>query len=330
MTFHYKNVYINDTGTVAGPYEKKGPLSSYFDKTYDELYFGKKTWEQAESKLLEESVDIVLSKIGKTKFDVDLHITGDLLNQIVSSGYAASNLKIPFIGIYSACATSVEGLILGANMIEAGQIKNCICSTSSHNNAAEKQFRYPIEYGGPKPKTATFTVTGGASAYLSYNKSGIRIESATVGVVEDLGIKDAYHMGAVMTPAAASTIYQHLSDTKREIDYYDLILTGDLGAYGREILIDYMKKEYQIHLKNYNDTATMIYDLERQKDVHAGGSGPACAPLVTYGYIFDMMRKKKLKRVLLVATGSLHSTSMVNQKLSIPSVAHAISLEVIE
>ncbi len=330
MTFRYKNVYINGTGTVTGPYEKKGPLSPYFDKTYNDLYFGKPTWEQAESKLIEDSVDIVLAKVGKTRFDVDLHISGDLLNQIASSDYAASNIGIPFFGVYSACATSVEGLILGANMIEAKQVKNCICSVSSHNNGAEKQFRYPVEYGGPKPKTATFTTTGGASAYLSYDKKGIRVESATVGTVIDMGIKDVYHMGAVMAPAAASTICQHLNDTKREIDYYDLVLTGDLGVYGKQILKDYMKSEYHINLKNYNDTACMIFDLEKEKDVHAGGSGPACAPLVTYGYIFDLMRKKELKRVLLVATGALHSTTMVNQKLSIPAIAHAISLEVVE
>ena len=330
MTFHYKNVYINETSTVAGPYEKKGPLSPFFDKTYNDLYFGKPTWEQAEAKLIEDSVDLVLAKAGKTRFDIDLQISGDLLNQIAASNYAGSNLGIPFFGVYSACSTSVEGLILAANMIEAKQIKNCICSVSSHNNAAEKQFRYPVEYGGPKPKTATFTTTGSASAYLSYDKKGIRIESATVGTITDMSIKDVYHMGAVMAPAAAKTMEEHLRDTKREAGYYDLILTGDLGVYGKQILKDYMKNEYHIDLKNYNDTACMIFDLEGQKDVHAGGSGPACAPLVTYGYIFHLMKKKELKRVLLVATGALHSTTMVNQKLSIPAIAHAISLEVVE
>lgn len=329
MTFNYKNVYINETGTIVGPYEKKGLLNTYFDKTYDEFYFGKPTWEQAESKLVEESVDILLNKLGITKFDVDMHISGDLLNQLVASNYAAASLGIPFLGVYSACATSVEGLIIGANMIESKQIKNCVCSASSHNNAAEKQFRYPVEYGGPKPKTTTFTVTGAASAYLTYNKSGIKVESATVGCVKDLGVKDVYHMGAVMAPAAADTIYKHLMETKREIGYYDLILTGDLGIYGKDILKDYMKTEYNIELKNYNDTACMIYD-PKNKEHYAGGSGPACAPLVTYGYIFDQMRKKKYKRVLLVATGALMNSSMVNQKLSIPSIAHAISLEVVE
>lgn len=328
MTIKYENVYINETSTVTGPYEKKGPLHGYFDKGYDDFYFGMPTWEQAEGKLIEDSVDILLSKLGKTRFDIDLHISGDLLNQTVASNYAAADLGIPYLGIYNACATSVEGIIIGSNMIEAGQIKNCICSVSSHNNAAEKQFRYPVEYGGPKPKTTTFTTTGGASCYLTYNKEGIRVESSTVGIVNDAGIKDAYHMGAVMAPAAAQTIYRHLMDTKRDINYYDLILTGDLGMYGKKILKEYMKTEYNIDLKNYDDTATMIYDLDNQP-VYAGGSGPACAPLVTYGYIFSKMKKKEFKRVLLVATGALLSTTMVNQKLSIPSIAHAISLEAI-
>ncbi len=329
MTFKYENVYINDTSTITGPYERKGPLSTYFDKSYDDFYFGMKTWEQAEEKLITESVDLLLYKLARTRFDVDLHIGGDLLNQIVASNYAASTLGIPFFGIYSACATSVEGLILASNMIESKQIKNCICTASSHNNAAEKQFRYPVEYGGPKPKTDTFTTTGAASAYLSYNKRGIKVESATVGTVTDYGIKDAFHMGAVMAPAAASTLYDHLKDTKREADYYDLILTGDLGIYGRKIFKDYMKTEYGISLKNYDDTACMIF-AEDNKEAYAGGSGPACAPLVTYSYIFDKMKKGELNRVLLIATGALMSPTMVNQKLSIPSIAHLISLEVTE
>ncbi|MEI3530028.1 MAG: stage V sporulation protein AD [Bacilli bacterium] len=329
MTFKYNNVYINETATITGPYEKKGPLNNYFDKSYDEFYFGMPTWEQAESRLIEESVDILLNKIGKTRFDVDVHLSGDLLNQLVSSNYAASKLGIPYLGLYSACATSVEGLIIGANMVEAGQVKNCICSASSHNNAAEKQFRYPVEYGGPKPKSTTFTVTGGASAYLSYNKKGIRIESGTIGSVNDLGVKDVFNMGAVMAPAAAHTIYRHLSDMKREIGYYDLVVTGDLGEVGKKILVEYMQTEYGIKLKNYDDTATLIYDVDNQP-VYSGGSGSACAPLVTYSYIFNKMIKKEYKRVLLVATGALMSPTMVNQKLTIPSIAHAISLEVIE
>ncbi len=329
MTFKYNNVYLNNTGTVTGPYEANGPLSKYFDKSYQDLYFGMKTWEQAESKLIENSVDILLNKLKKTRFDIDLFIAGDLLNQIASSNYAAASLGIPYFGIYSACATSVAGLILGANMIEAKQIKNCITAVSSHNNGAEKQFRYPVEYGGPKPKTTTFTTTGGASAYLSSEKQGVKVESATVGVVTDLGVKDVFHMGAVMAPAAAATIYKHLTDTKREIGYYDLVVTGDLGVYGKEILKEYMQTEYGIELRHYEDTGVMIYDRKDQP-VYAGASGPACAPLVTYGYIVNKMKKKELNRVLVVATGALHSPTMVNQKLSIPGVAHAISLEAME
>ena len=210
MTFNYKNVYINDTFTITGPYESKGPLSKYFDKSYNDLYFDEKTWELAESKMITESVDLLLNKVNKTRFDIDVYISGDLLNQIVASNYAAANLGIPYIGVYAACSTSVLGLIVASNMLEANQVKSCITSTSSHNNAAEKQFRYPVEYGGPKPKTTTFTSTGAASAYLSNSKSGIKVESATLGTVLDSGIKDAYHMGAVMAKAAAKCLYDHL------------------------------------------------------------------------------------------------------------------------
>ena len=329
MTFKYSNVYINDTATITGPYEANGPLSKYFDKSYNDLYFNTKTWELAEIKLIEESIDILLNKVGKTKFDIDVLVSGDLLNQIVATNYAASSLGIPLIGIYGACSTSVLGLIIAANMLEAKQVENAVTSTSSHNNAAEKQFRYPVEYGGPKRKTTTFTSTGGASAYLSRNKKGIKVESATIGTVVDLGVTDVYHMGAVMAPAAAKTIYDHLRETKREIGYYDLILTGDLGMYGKDILKDYMLTEYNIELKNYDDCGSMIYDINKQP-VYAGASGPACAPLVTYGYIFNKMYKKDIRRVLLVATGALMNTTMVNNKSTIPSIAHAISLEVVD
>lgn len=329
MTFKYSNVYIKDTATITGPYEEKGPLSKFFDKSYQDFYFNMKTFEQAESKLIEESVDMLLNKIGKTRFDIDVQISGDLLNQIVATNYAARNLSIPLIGIYGACSTSCLGLIIASNMLDSKQVKNAIVSVSSHNNAAEKQYRQPVEYGGPKRKTATFTVTGGASAYLSNDVSKIKVESGTIGKVIDLGVSDALNMGAVMTPAAAQTIYQHLQDTNRKADYYDLILTGDLGRYGKDMLKDYMQVEYNIELKNYNDSACMIYDLDNQP-VYAGGSGPACLPLVTYGYIFDLMKKEKLSRVLLVATGALLSPTMANEKYGIPAIAHAISLEVVK
>lgn len=327
MTFKYNNVYINETSTITGPYEAKGPLSKLFDKSYDDFYFGEKSWEQAEIRSITDSVELLLNKLNIKNTKVDVHIGGDLLNQIVATNYASSKIGIPLIGIYSACASSTLGLMIASNMIEANQIKNAIVTSSSHNNGAEKQFRNPVEYGGPKREYTTFTTTGCASCYLSNNKSSIKVESATIGTVTDMGITDVFNMGAVMAPSAARVISDHLKDTGRTIDYYDLILTGDLGIVGKMILKEYMKKEYKINLKNYDDSACMIFDIDEQP-VYQGGSGPACLPLVTYSYIFDKMKKGKLNKVLLVATGALMNTGMVNQHLSIPSIAHAISLEV--
>lgn len=328
MTNYYNNVFLNMVSTVTGPYEANGPFSKLYDKSYNDFYFGEKSFETAESKLIDEAVDILLGKIGKTRFQIDLHISGDLMNQLVSSNYAASRLGIPYLGVYSACASSVEGLIIGANMVEHKVVNNCICTVSSHNTSAEKQFRYPVEYGGPKPRYTTFTTTGGCCAFLTREKKGIRIESSTIGTVCDMGVKDVYNMGGVMACACGDTIYKHLINTKREAGYYDLILSGDLGIYGKKMLVEYMKTEYNVDLKNYDDAASMIFDVDRQS-VYAGGSGPACLPLVAYSYVIDRMKKGEISRVLLVATGALMNSTMVNQKLSIPSIAHAISLEVI-
>ena len=331
MTTNYKNVYIKDTSTIAGIYESNGPLKKYFDKCYTkDLYFGEKNWEHAEIKLLKESIEVLLKKVNKKDIDVDLLIAGDLQNQITSSDYTARDFKIPFLGIYNACATSSEGLIIGSTFIESKRAKNCIIATSSHNMLAEKQYRNPTEYGTPKPETATFTVTGGAAIFLTNEKTKVRIESSTIGKVIDKGINDVNHMGAVMAPAAADTIYRHLKDLKRTPDYYDIILTGDLGEYGKKILIDYMKKEYNLDISNnYNDCGTMIYDTTKQP-VLAGGSGSACSALVNFGYIYEKLKSKKLKKVLIVPTGALFSPTLVFQKETIPSIAHAISLEVTE
>ena len=328
MTFKYNNVYINEVSTITGPKEGEGPLSKFFDKSYSEYYMGSDTWEQAEIKMNTENIDLLLNKSNKSKKDVDIFISGDLLNQIVASSYAASTLNIPYMGIYSACATSTEGIIIASNMIEGGLINNSVVNVSSHNNASEKQFRYPVEYGGPKPVTQTFTVTGSASALISNKKSNIKVESATLGKCIDSGVKNVFDMGSVMAIAAADTIDKHLKDTKREIGYYDLILTGDLGMYGKNLLKDVLKDEYGYDTKNVDDSACMIYDIDKQS-VYAGGSGPACIALVTYSYILNLMRQGKLNRVLMVATGALMNPTMVNQKLSIPSIAHAVSLEVI-
>lgn len=330
MTYKYNDVYVGGYSTVVGPYEKDGPLSKGFDKSYDNLYTGEKTWELSEVRLLTDSIDILLKKIQKDKKNIDLLISGDLLNQVTSSSYAALKFDIPFFGIYSACASSAEGIILGASLIDGGKIKNCIASTSSHNMSSEKQFRNPTEYGAPKPKTATFTSTGGASIYLTKDKGKIKVESSTIGKVVDMGQTDPFNMGAVMAAAAGDTIYEHLKELKREPNYYDLIITGDLGVYGREILIDYMHTEYGIDISNnYDDCGTMLYDLSKQEEVMAGGSGPVCSALVNYSKILPKMEKGELDRVLFVATGALFSPTFVYQHENINSIAHAISLEAV-
>ena len=329
MTLKYNNVYIENTATVVGPYEHNGPLSRKFDRYYDEMYMNEETFENAEVHLMKESVDILLDKINKTKKDVNLFIAGDLQNQITSSSFTAKYVKAPFIGVYSACASNVEGLILAANMIDSGKVNNSVVSVSSHNMVSERQFRNPTEYGAPKPSSATFTATGGASAFLTNQKNTIKIESSTIGKVIDMEQTDPNNMGAVMAGAAIDTIYRHLKDLKREPNYYDLIVTGDLGKYGKEILLEYMMKEYKLDLsKNYNDCGIMLYDLTSQKEVQAGGSGPVCSALVVYGDILPKMKNKEIKRVLYVATGALFNPTTVFQKSNILSIAHAISLEV--
>ena len=331
MTNTYKNVYIKETSTISGIYEANGPLKDYYDKTYTkDLYFGEKSWEKAEVKLLQDTITTLLKKSKIPEENIDLLISGDLTNQIASSDYALRNFNIPFLGIYNACATSSEGMIIASTFIDSKKSKNCIVSTVSHNMAAEKQYRNPTEYGTPKPETATFTVTGGAAILLTSEKTDIRVESSTIGKVIDKGTKDVNHMGAVMAPAAADTIYRHLTNLGRTPEYYDLILTGDLGKYGKEILINYMKKVYNMDISSrYNDCGTIIYDTSKQP-VLAGGSGPSCSALVNYSYIYQQLKEKKLKKVLLVPTGALFSPTFYFQKESLPAIAHAISLEVVE
>lgn len=329
MTFKYNNVYIKDTATVAGPYEKDGPLGKYYDKTYTDLYFGEKSWEQAEIKLVKDSLGILLKKTSIPKSDIDLVIGSDLLNQISASTYGANGFGKSFIGIYGACSGSVLGMIIGSNFIDDKRVNNAIVTISSHNMSSEKQFRNPTEYGAPKPRSATFTATGSASLLLTNKKSEVRVESATLGRIVDYEQNDPNDMGRVMAPSAIDTLKRHLDDLGRKPDYYDLILTGDLGRYGRDILKDYMATTYDMELDNYNDCGVMLYDLENQKEVLAGGSGPVCSALVNFSYIYNQLKKKKLKRVLLIATGALFSPTLLYQKQNINSIAHAISLEVL-
>ena len=330
MTKKFNNVYIKDSYTIAGVYEKDGPIKEYFDFIYDkDLYYGCDTFEKAEEKMLSNSISKLISRAKLIDSDIDYIISGDLQNQIASSDYAMRDFNIPFLGIFSACATFGEGLGIAANFIEGKMAKNIIVSTSSHNMVAERQFRNPTEYGAPKKKTSTFTSTGAASILLTNKKSKIKLTSVTFGIVQDKGITDVNNMGAVMAIAAADTIKRHLKDLNIKPDYYDLILTGDLGIYGKEILIEYLKDQKIDISKNYNDCGLILYDRNKQ-NVFAGASGPCSSALTLSSYILKEMENGKYQKVLIVPTGAIFSPTRVFQKDSIPSIAHAISLEVTE
>lgn len=320
----YKDVYLNDYFTIVGPLEKDSHLKKY-NMQMNDYYFGEKTFELAEIKMQKVVIDNLMQRNCLKTSDVDLLVGGDLTNQIAVTNYSAKNYSFPFLGLYSACATFVETLIVASNFIDSNNYKKIIGITSSHNLTAEKQFRYPVEYGAPRPHTATFTTTGSAAVFLSKKKSKLKIESSTIGTPIDMGISDANNLGAVMAPAAASTIMRHLEELKRDINYYDLILTGDLGCIGGKILQEYMEKNYNIHLKKYLDAGCELF-LDSQ-ETYAGGSGPVCLPLVLFNKILNY---KKYKKILIVATGALHSVTLVNQKQPIPAIAHALSLEVVE
>lgn len=329
MTNKYDNVYIKDSYTLALTYEGKGPLKEYFDKVYmDNLYYNEKSFEKAEIKMLKDSINGVIVKSKSKEENIDLIISGDLQNQIAASDYAIREFNIPFLGIFNACATYGEGLIIAANFINNSNYKNIIVSTSSHNMVSERQFRNPTEYGAPKPDYSTFTASGSVSTIVTTKKSKIKITSSTIGRVMDAKIKDVNNMGAIMAIGAADTIKRHLKDLKIDSSYYDLILTGDLGKYGEEILIEYMKKEKIDLSSNYRDCGTILYDLDKQA-VFAGGSGPVCSALVTFGYILKEMLNGKYKRILYVPTGAIFSPTMFYQKETIPTISHAVSLEVV-
>ena len=329
MTTKFNNVYIDECYTIASIYEKDGPISDYFDLIYDkDFYYGCDTFEKAEEKMLSNSISKLINRAKVIDSDVDYVISGDLENQIASSNYAMRDFNIPFLGIYSACATFGQGLLLGANLIEGKRANKIIVATSSHNMVAEKQFRNPTEYGAPKKKSTTWTATGAASMLLTNRKKRIKITSATAGIVQDKGIKDVNNMGAVMAIAAADTIKRHLNNLKIKADYYDLILTGDLGIYGKNILIDYLKDSGIDLSKNYDDCGLILYDIKKQP-VYAGASGPVCSALVLCSYILKEMERGKYQKVLIVPTGAVFNSTKVFQKDSIPSIAHAIGLEVI-
>ena len=317
----FKNVYIKDEESIVGPYEKEGNIN--FANYVKDLYGTEKTFENCEIKMQKWVFDNVLRKNNLKDKDVGIVVGGDLMNQLTATSYNMKNYDIAFLGVYSACASFVEAMIVTANLLDTRFFKRGIVITSSHNLSSEKQFRFPVEYGCLKPKRATFTATGAVASLLTNEVSRIKVESATIGKVMDLGIKDPFHMGAVMTPAAALSIYEHLKDLKRDANYYDVILTGDLGEVGAKILKDYMLENYHIKLKNHLDAATLLY--RESQETFAGASGPIALPLVLFN---KLLKEKKYKKILIVGTGSLHSPVMCNQKNPIPAIAHVVSLEV--
>lgn len=320
-SFKYNNVYIKDYESIAGPLEQEGLLT--YPNTIKDYYYNEDKIEDAEIKMQNLCLNNIIKR-NKLNNKLQLIIGGDLLNQISITTYNIVNKEIPFLGIYNACATWNEAIIIISNMLEYNQIQNAIAITSSHNLNAERQYRFPIEYGSIKKKYSTFTTTGAAAMLLTNQKTNLKIESSTIGTIVDYGIKDSANMGAVMAPSAAATLNKHLKELNRNIDYYDLIVTGDLGKLGSELFLKLIKEDYNLIPKSYIDAASIIY--KEDQETFQGGSGPVVIPLVLMNKI---LKEKKYNRVLLLATGSLHSPLMVNLKKSIPSITHAVSIEVI-
>lgn len=320
-------INIAATASIVGPKEKQGPLHQYFDQCLEDEFWGEKSWESAESKIVKETVNMAISKSGLPAKDIDFCFAGDLLNQCIASSFGLREINIPFIGLFGACSTFVESMIVASSFIDGNFATNAICAASSHFCSAEKQFRFPLELGNQRPPSSQWTVTGSGSAILTKDGSGPFITSFTPGKIIDMGIKDANNMGAAMAGAAEDTLIRHFKDTGRNPSYYDAIFTGDLGHIGKDILIDLASsKGYNIR-SNYNDCGVLIFDKLKQ-DTHSGGSGCGCIATVFSGYIYKQLQEKKYKKVLLIATGALMNSTSSQQGESIPGIAHAVSIEI--
>lgn len=282
---------ILDCASIVGPKEAQGPLAEYFDQTLEDEFWGEKTWEKAESKIIKETVNTVISKSGVPSEQIDLMIAGDLLNQCISSSFGLREANIPFLGVFGACSTFVESMCIGSICVESFA-KNVLCATSSHFCSAEKQFRFPLELGNQRTPTAQWTVTGSGAAIITQSGMGPYITHITPGKIIDMGIKDANNMGAAMAPAFCETLITHFLDTGRSPNYYDAIISGDLGHVGKEIAIDIAKARGYNIKPNYNDCGVLIFDKEKQ-DTHSGGSGCGCCGSVFSGYFFKQLKGKK-------------------------------------
>lgn len=312
--------------SVAGKKEGRGPLRDEFDFVADDNRLKQQTWEKAESKFQELVLDAARRKLGENYKDMDILFAGDLLNQCIGSAFAVRDTKIPFLGLYGACSTMAESLLLAAAAVNAGYAEQATALTSSHFASAERQYRFPLGYGGQRTPTAQWTVTGAGCCIIGTGEKKPVIDCATIGHIEDLGIKDVNNMGAAMAPAAVSTLETHFSDTGRTPADYDLIVTGDLGLLGKTIVEEQMAKDGIDMTQNYNDCGVMIFDCDRQ-DVHAGGSGCGCSASVLCGHLLNRMERGEIRRLLFCATGALLSPVSSWQGESIPGICHAVSIK---
>jgi stage V sporulation protein AD len=311
---------------IVGKKEGDGPLARFFDNIIDDEYAGEKTFEAAESRILRDAYIKALEKSGKSASDISIILSGDLLNQCTAASYAFRDVDTPYLGLFGACSTMSESLAIASMLIDGGSVEYAVCAASSHFCSAERQFRFPLEYGTQRTPTSQWTVTGAGAIILGKDGQGPKITCVTPGKIMDEGIMDSNNMGAAMAPAACDTIMNHLQDTGRTIDDIDMILTGDLGKFGSEMLKDLMLRN-NIDLKNkHKDCGTMIYDLETQ-DVDCGGSGCGCSAVVFSTYILDMFMQGTIKRLLFIATGALLSPTRIQQGETIPGIAHAVLIE---
>lgn len=316
---------ITTWASVAGKKESEGPLTNTFDITKTDSYFGEKTWEQAEKRMQQIALEQLSKKAGIPKRDFGLVFSGDLLNQCIGSSFTLRNTGIPHIGLYGACSTMSESLLLASMAVGGGFFDKVVAMTSSHFASSERQYRFPLGYGGQRPPTAQWTVTGSGAALVCADGKGPKITACTIGTVTDLGIKDANNMGPAMAPAALATIRTHFDDLKTSAEDFDFIVTGDLGQLGKEALLTLAQNEGLPLGGKLMDCGTQVFDLLKQ-DVHSGGSGCGCSAIVLCGHLLNQLSNGKLKKILFCGTGALLSPVSTQQGLPIPGVCHAVSI----
>lgn len=316
---------ITTWASVAGKKESEGPLAKIFDIVSIDTYFGEKTWEQGEKKLQQIALNTLLSKAKLDIKDLDVIYSGDLLNQCIGSSFTLRNLDVAHLGLYGACSTMAESLLLASMTVDGGFADRVVAMTSSHFAASERQYRFPLGYGGQRTPTAQWTVTGAGAALVCSDGDGPVIENATIGTVTDLGIKDANNMGAAMAPAAFSTIRTHFDDLSASPEDYDSIITGDLGQIGKEILLELARKDGIELGGKLQDCGNIVFDNTVQ-DVHAGGSGCGCSAITLCSDLLNKLQTGKLQRILFCGTGALLSPTSTQQSLPIPGVCHAVSI----